>query len=279
MGTTTSRREKAALPHLHDIIVIRPICLSCRAACSGVFVMLCAAMRLAAQNPAAAPPPTTDSLPAFERPNGSLLRPGIVNYALSLIRPAGDTLSLGRRTVSVSEASAGGVPSWLITESRTGTVVETTDSVSLVRADLAPERWSATNGKSRFAASFTRDSMFGGTETYQGRASFGVAVPTNTLLSAGMAERIIEMLPLREGYRASAYLALIVGQTPQMVHSEILVDSTETLTVGRQGVECWRVLLRMPSTEERLWVARDGARVVRTEQLVAGGLFRADFQP
>lgn len=234
-----------------------------------------------AQVPAATPPVPTasDTLPTFERPNGSLLRAGTVTYALSLIRSAGDTTPLGRRTVAVSEATAGGVPSWLIAESREGTVVETTDSVTLVRADLAPERWSATNGKSRFAASFTRDSMFGGTDTYQGRSSFGVPVPSSALLSAGMAERVIEMLPLRDGYHVGAYLVIVAGQTPQMVRSEIVVDSVETLTIGRQAVECWRVVLRTPATEERLWVARDGARVVRTEQLVPGGLLRADFQP
>lgn len=235
------------------------------------------ASRVRAQVPAVAP--VVDTLPAFERPNGTLLRPGSLHYALSLIRAAGDTVSLGRRTVSVSDLSTGGIPSWLIAESRTGTVVETTDSVSLVRADLTPERWSASNGKSRFAASFTRDSMFGGTDTYQGRSSFGVAVPTNTLLSAGMAERILEMLPLREGYRAGAYVVLVAGQTPQLVRADIVVDSTETLTIGRQAVECWRVLLRTAATEERLWIARDGARVVRTEQSVAGGLLRGDFQP
>jgi hypothetical protein len=234
-----------------------------------------------AQIPTAPPPvpATTDTLTPFESLNGALLRVGTLTYALSLIRPAGDTTPLGRRTVSVSEATSGGVPSWLIAESRVGTVVETTDSVSLVRADLAPERWSATNGTSRFAASFTRDSMFGGTDTYQGRSSFGVPVPSNALLSAGMAERVIEMLPLHDGYRVGAYLVLVVGQTPQMVRSEIVVDSTETLTIGRQSVECWRVLLRTPATEERLWVARDGARVIRTEQLVPGGMLRADFQP
>ncbi len=228
---------------------------------------------------AAAAASPADTLPSFERPNGSLMRTGSLNYSLALIRPTGDPTPLGTRNVTVSDVSVGGTPSWLIAERRTGTVVETTDSVSLVRADLAPEHWSATIGTARFAASFTRDSMFGGVETYQGRASFGVAVPANALLSAGMAERIIEMLPLRDGYRVGAYVMLVDGQSPQMVRSEILVDGADTLTVGRQAVECWRVLLRTASSEERLWIARDGARVVRSEQLVPGGILRADFQP
>lgn len=224
-------------------------------------------------------PPAADTIPSFERPNGALLRAGTISYAVFLTRSAGDSTPLGTRVVSVSELSLAGTPSWLIAEGRHGSVVETTDSVSLARADLAPERWSATIGASRFAASFTRDSMFGGTDTYQGRASFGVAIPADALLSAGMVERIIEMLPLHEGYRASAALVLVEGQTPRIVRSEILVEGLDTLTVGRQSTECWRVLLRTPATEERLWVARDGARVVRSEQLVVGGTLRAYLQP
>ena len=252
-----------------------------RIARGAALLSLLGAPGMLAQVPAPAPAAqvTMDTLPSYDRPNGALLRAGTLTYAITLIRPAGDSTPLGRRTVTVSEVTAGGVPSWLIAESRMGTVVETTDSVSLVRADLAPERWSATNGKSRFAASFSRDSMFGGADTYQGRSSFGVPVPSNTLLSAGMAERVIEMLPLRDGYHVGAYLVIVAGATPEVVRSEISVDSTDTLTIGRQSVECWRVLLRTPATEERLWVARDGARVVRTEQLVPGGTLRADFQP
>lgn len=252
-----------------------------RIAGGAVLFGLMGAPGMLAQVPAAAPstPVTIDTLPSFDRPNGTLLRTGTLNYALTLIRATGDTTPLGRRSVAVSEVVAGGVPSWLIAEARVGTVVETTDSVSLVRADLAPERWSATNGRSRFAASFSRDSMFGGVDTYQGRSSFGVPLPSSALLSAGMAERVIEMLPLREGYHVGAYLVIVAGQAPEVVRAEISVDSTETLTIGRQSVDCWRVVLRTPATEERLWVARDGARVVRTEQLVPGGTLRADFQP
>ncbi|MBC7673204.1 MAG: hypothetical protein H7247_12350 [Polaromonas sp.] len=200
-------------------------------------------------------------------------------YVLTLIRSNGELIPLGTRTVSVSEVSAGGTPSWLIAESRYGTVVETTDSVTVTRADLAPVRWSATIGTARFAASFTRDSMFGGIDTYQGRASFGVATPSNALLSAGMVERIIEMLSLREGYKASAALLVIEGQTPRVLAAEIVVDAIETVTVGSQSVECWRVMLRTATTEERLWVARDGARVVRSEQSLPSGVLRTELRP
>lgn len=246
---------------------------------TGAAALPCALVAQGTPAPVGASQLSTDSLPPFERPNGTLLRTGSLTYVLSLIRSTGDPIPLGTRTVSVSEVSAGGTPSWLIAESRNGTVLETTDSVTLTRADLAPVRWSATIGASRFAASFTRDSMFGGIDTYQGRASFGVATPPNALLSAGMVERIIEMLSLREGYKASAALLVIEGQAPRAMAAEILVDAIETVTVGSQLVECWRVVLRTAATEERLWIARDGARVVRSEQSLPSGVLRAELRP
>src|SRR3978361_454011 len=69
-----------------------------------------------------------DSLVPFERPNGALLRPGSLTYQLSLRKPDGSSVPLGVRTVNVSEQMLGGVPSWSIVESRSGTVVPTLDS-------------------------------------------------------------------------------------------------------------------------------------------------------
>ena len=213
-----------------------------------------------------------DSVPSFERPNGALMRPATLVYALSLTRPDGAITPLGTRTVSISDAPLGGTPSWLIAEARLGTAVETTDSVSVARADLTPERWAATIGRSQLGASISRDSMFGAIDTYQGRTSFVVAVPSNTLLSAGMVERVIELLPLREGYRSAATLVLIDGLTPRLLSAEIIVERVEGVDVGGRTVECWRVALRSGVLEQRLWVAREGSRVVRTEQAVREGL-------
>ena len=174
--------------------------------------------------------------------------------------------------MNVTETSIGGTQGWLIAEARTGTVVESTDSVYLARADLAPERWSATIGRAQLGASFSRDSVFGAIETYQGRSSFAMAVPPGALLSAGMVERVVELLPLRVGYRASASLLIIDGAVPRALPAEIVVDREDRTDVGGHGVDCWLVSLRAGALEQRLWVAKDGSRVVRVEQAVAGGV-------
>jgi len=207
------------------------------------------------------------------------MRPGTLTYALSLIKPSGETTALGIRTVTVSDATLGGNPGWLIADARTGTVVPTSDSVFVARADLMPERWIATIGRSQFGASFTRDSVFGAVQSYQGRASFSLPVPANVLLSAGMVERVIELLPLRDGYRAGVSLLLVDGLEPRVVPAEIIVERSEQVTAGNGAVDAWRVALRWGAMEQRLWIARDGTRVVRTEQALTDGVLISLLQP
>jgi hypothetical protein len=219
-----------------------------------------------------------ESLPPFERPNGMLLRPGSFVYQLSSRR---DTLvtPLGQRSVTMSETVVGGVPFWLIVEARTGTPVETSDSLLLARADLSPGRWVATNGKAQLAASFNRDSMFVAMQSYQGRTSFVSALPAGALLTPAMVERIVELLPLETGFRTGATILLFEMGAPRIIPAELLVEREERLVLPDRGVDCWVVLLRAGTLEERLWVTRESPRVVKTEQATGGGLLTAVLQP
>ena len=219
-----------------------------------------------------------ESLPPFARPNGALLRPGSFVYQLSSRRDTVVT-PLGQRTVTVSEALVAGVPFWLIVEARTGTPVLTSDSLFLARADLAPGRWVATHGKSQLATSFSRDSMFVAIQSYQGRASFVSALPPGALLTAGMVERLVEMLPLDAGFRTGATLVLFELGEPRVIPAELVVDREESVVLPDRTVDCWVVLLRGGALEERLWVTKEGARVVKTEQATGAGLLTAVLQP
>jgi hypothetical protein len=247
---------------------------------AAIALCLCSVSLGAQATPPASAVPVVvpDSLPSFERPNGALLRPGVLVYVLSLTKPSGELTSLGTRTVVVSDANLGGNPGWLIAEERVGTVVPTTDSVYVTRADLRPARWNGTVGRAQLGASFTSDSVFGAAQSYQGRASFAAAVPANVLLSAGMTERVIELLPLHEGYHVAASLLLVDGVSPRVVSAEIMVSGSEAVSIGNRSVDAWRVTLRWGAKEERLWVARDGMRVVKTEQVVPEGVFVATLQ-
>lgn len=219
-----------------------------------------------------------ESLPPFPRPNGMLLRPGTFVYQLSSRRDSVVT-PLGVRTVSVSETVFAGSPSWLIAESRTGTAVTTTDSLFLTRADLWPERWVATNGRAQLAASFGRDSMYVAMQSYQGRSSLVTALPRGALFTAGMVERIIELLPLEVGYRTGANLVLFALGAPRVIPAELRVDRVERVELPDRTVDAWVVVLRVGELEERLWVGRDDSRVVKTEQETGAGLLTAVLLP
>jgi hypothetical protein len=219
-----------------------------------------------------------ESLPPFERPNGMLLRPGTLVYQLTSRR---DTLvtPLGQRTVAVVETAFAGSPSWLIAESRTGTAVITTDSLFLARADLSPSRWLATNGGAQLASSFSRDSMFVAMQSYQGRASFVTPLPAGALLTPGMVERIVELLPLSVGFRAGATILLFEMGTPRAIPAELRVDRAEPVVLADRTVDCWVVTLRGGALEEQLWVSKEGSRVVKTEQATGLGVLTAVLQP
>lgn len=214
----------------------------------------------------------------FERPNATLLRPGTLVYQLFTLRDTVRTPQ-GIRTVVVSESTVGGVPGWLVAESRTGTAVETSDSLYVTRVDLAPERWVAAAGRSRLAVSFTRDSMYGALQTYQGRSSFAAEVPSGALLTAGMIERLLELAPLGAGYRAAASLVQLDLGSPRVVPAQLAVLRDESVTLPDRIVDCWVVALRAGGSEERFWVSKDAPRVIKTEQVTSGGTLVALLQP
>ena len=127
--------------------------------------------------------------------------------------------------------------------------------------------------------SFTRDTAYGVLQNYQGRASFVVGVPANVLLSASYTERLLEMLPLKEGYRAAATLLVVGGATPTLMPAELAVEREEDVQVDTRRIRAWRVALRSGPIEARYWVSRDGTRVVRAEQGLSEGLMVSTLTP
>jgi hypothetical protein len=241
-----------------------------------VVAALAIASRLGAQEPSSTPPgvvapsAASDSLVPFERPVGAPMRTGVSTYRLSLLRPAGAT-SLGERTVEVTESLLGGAPTWLVAERRTGSAVPTTDSLWLSRGDLTPLRWVGAIDRTQLAASFSHDSIFGALQNYAGRSSFAAPLLPGVLVTPGMTERIVEMLPLRTGYHAAASLILVDMGTPRALPAELAVEREERIRTSAGDADCWVVLLRAGVMEERLWVDKSRRTVVRTEQVMTTG--------
>jgi hypothetical protein len=247
-----------------------------------VAAVLAIAAPLHAQEPASTPPgvvapsAATDTLLPFERPIGAPMRTGANTYRLSLLRDARPS-ALGERTVEVTEALLAGAPTWLIAERRTGTPVPTTDSLWLARNDLSPLRWTGTVDRTQLAASFAHDSIFGALQNYAGRSSFAAPLLPGVLVTPGMTERIVEMLPLRLGYRAAVSLLLVDMGTPRALPAELVVEREERIRTSAGEADCWVVLLRAGAMEERIWVEKERKLVVRTEQTTAAGRVVAEL--
>jgi hypothetical protein len=241
-----------------------------------VITALTIAAPLRAQEPASTPPgvvapsAATDTLLPVERPVGAPMRTGASTYRLSLLRAAGPS-ALGERTVEVTETLLGGAPAWLIAERRTGTPVPTTDSLWLARSDLSPLHWTGTIDRTQLAASFAHDSIFGALQNYAGRSSFAAPMLPGVLVTAGMTERIVEMLPLGIGYHAAASLVLIDMGTPRALPAELVVEREERIRTSAGEADCWVVMLRAGAMEERMWVEKGRKLVVRTEQTTGAG--------
>jgi hypothetical protein len=243
---------------------------------AAVFAVLAISSPLAAQEPFSAPPgvvatsPATDSVYPFQAPIGAPMRTGVTTYRLSLIRDAGP-ISLGVRTVEVTESQLGGIATWLIAERRTGSAVATTDSLWLTRAELTPVRWAGTIDRTQLAASFSHDSIFGAFQNYAGRQSFAAPMLPGVLVTPGMTERILELLPLRAGYHAAASLLLVDMGMPRALPAEIVVEREERIRTPSGDADCWVVVVRASSMEERLWVDKGRKLVVRREQPTSSG--------
>ena len=212
-----------------------------------------------------------DSAGFFARPNGMLLRPGTSVFQLVLRRDT-SLVPLGMRTVSVSESMLAGVSDWLITESRTGTAIETSDSLHLHRADLTPMHWTARNGLAQLAVSFTPDSMFAAVQDYQGRGSFAAGLPRGALITSGMLDGVLELLPLSAGYHTAASVVSVESGAPRAVPATFDVEREEQIPIGAQPTDCWVVVLRAGTLEKRFWVSKAPQRVVKTEQQTSAGL-------
>jgi hypothetical protein len=240
--------------------------------------------------------PAADSAGYFARPNALLLRTDTSVYQLEIRRDTA-LVPLGVRTVTVSASMLGGAPDWLVAESRTGTAIATYDSVHLHRVDLTPVRWTARNGLSQLAVSFTQDSMFVALQDYQGRGSFAAALPPGALLTPAMVDQLLTLLPLADGYHANASLVVIDSGAPRAVPATISVEGGASVMLavpaavvasgapsagvqlaGVQApapavpVDCWVVVLRAGSLEKRYWVSKSSQRVVKTEQATSAGV-------
>ncbi|MFI5230022.1 MAG: hypothetical protein ACHQWU_13195 [Gemmatimonadales bacterium] len=210
-----------------------------------------------------APPVDTTAPPHRFRVSAGALPPGQFLYQTVLERDA-STTPLGSRTVSTTLTPYGGVPAWLMLETRTGAGIPATDSLIADSASLQPIHWNSTVGQARLGIEFRSDTAFGATTAPAGTRSIVAPMPAGTLVSPAMLETVLRLLPLGPGWRDSTTtLSVLLGATA-LLPTQLSVIGEDRVQVPAGSFDCWVVSVRAASAHALYWVTKSDPIVVRS---------------
>ncbi len=208
--------------------------------------------------------PVTDSSLYRPQIDASTLHPGQFVYAATLERDAVST-NLGTRTFTVSQAMYGGLPTWLLVETRTDNGIPATDSLYAGLLALKPIHWVATLGTSRLAAEFRGDTLYGATSAPAGGRSIVTAIPRGTFVSAAMLQTVLRLLPLQSNWEDSSHSTLSVTPASDTVApTRISVVGDESVQVPAGTFDCWVVAVHADAARGLYWVSKTDPMVVRS---------------
>lgn len=186
--------------------------------------------------------------------------------AYDIVVHRGDTTTvIGGRLVRLESALYAGAPAWLLTESRTGTVVA---SESLyVAPDGRPVHWASTVGPARLAVAFVGDSMLGATTVGGFKQNLVVRGQPDLLVSASMLELALGLLPLGDAWRDSAAVLHLAPTARAVTPVELLVLGAERVLLDSIVARNSHVVaVRAEDRSILYWVDAATGAVLRMQQ-------------
>jgi hypothetical protein len=231
-------------------------------------IVMLASYLAQAQNPPPPPPsPDTTPRPLFAL-NGLLLHPQRLRYDLTVVTADGGHV-IGQRDVELRQTSLDAIPSWMVVETRTGTV-PSNDTIYLSNLGLQPLRWTSVLGLARLSIDFTADSILGATSGPPGRHAIALPNRADLLVGAPMTELALQILPLSVGRQDSVAMLVVDLGRSEILPATISIDGEEDLVTVLGRVHCWTVTLMAGDLSTRLWVSTENPVVVRTRQSLPG---------
>lgn len=206
------------------------------------------------------------------------LRPFTRSY--DMVVHVGDSAHIiGQRDIALTESTYAGQPAWLMVETRSG-IVPSIDSLVLA-ADLRPVHWSSELGRSRLAAEFSGDSVFGAVVTPAARRSMILGTRPDMLVSLAMIETIVGLLPLTSGWSDSAAVLVVDAGDATVLPAELAIIGEEAdVTVGDSAGGVWLLAAKTDRGELQLWIGKASGYVIRIEQTLPAHVgSRLEFRP
>ena len=204
------------------------------------------------------------------RPDGSRLQPRGMLYDVLVTGDSG-TQHVGWYTVWIYDVTFAGRPAWEVSDRREShapfAVRVTRDSVILGREDLAPLRWEASAGASRFVTAFSGDSAYGGATGPAARSTFTVATPAPVVTSEGSLDALLQIAPLGPGWSASASMLVADMAGARLVPLHLAVVREESVAIPSGQFDAWVVRAAVDGTERLIWIDKATRVVVKTSEV------------
>lgn len=230
----------------------------------------------AAQQPAAPAAPVAPLAPAplqaqpldtaapMVAPPSARLEAGSWSYRMTLSR-GGQTIELARRTLTAGPAPGDAAALLLVDESNARGQIST-DSLFLSRDGFRPLRRSASMGPVRIGLRFDADSVRG-VMTAPGGDSLPVSLPnvTGLVASGSMLESLLTMMPLAEGWAATAVQVAPGPTGTALAPATFRVLAADSVTVPAGRFAVWTVIVTAGGMEQWLWLDRATGRLVKSQ--------------
>jgi len=172
---------------------------------------------------------------------------------------------IGQRELTLSPATYAGNPAWMLVENRSGLVpaVETL----YVAPDMRPLHWYSAQGAAQLGAEFVGDTIFGAMRAPGGKQSLVVAGRPDLLVTQGMIEALLPLLPLTSDWTDSAGVLAVDMASGTVIPAELSVIGEEEMLVDSVLARpAWVVALRADSRNVLFWVDKENGVVHRIQQ-------------
>jgi hypothetical protein len=149
------------------------------------------------------------------------------------------------------------------------------DSLTVSRGTLAPLRHADQGPQGRMSVRYV-DGRLAGSST----DTAGIAAPVDLVVADGafdysLANRVINLLPLRAGY-AGVVIAHDIRRGP--VPLSFAVTGEEAVAAGESTTRAWVVEVDLGRAKARRWIAQDTRRDLRTQVSFPGGEMVAEHR-
>ena len=207
--------------------------------------------------------PDTVAGPRRFRIPAAPLGPGQFTYQTTLEHGSGTSV-IGTRMTTVSIASYGGVPAWLLTETKVGEGVNATDTLFAGLTDLHPIHWSSALAGARLGAEFRGDTVYVATSAPPGRRSVVLSIPAGTLVNSSMLEAALRLLPLQTAWEDSTSSLSLSLSSSSVVPTRLSVIGEDRVRVPAGTYDCWVVAVHADPGRGLYWVTKQNPIVVRS---------------